>query len=254
MFENIYLEPEQIDLFCEMVRAMRSVPREERHEFFISRTFGGDTLLLPGSPGTEKKIYFGDLEELTRQGLLVKSYGSGGSPKFDITASGYRYYDYIKQQTGNKDSDEISQYLSPPDLNVRVSDSIGVSDSASSKPIFLSYAREDKSAVEEITNKLSRDGFKVWFDKEDLLPGDNWKAKIGEAIENAQYILVFLSPRSIAKTGYFQKEIKYILEQRDLRPSGQRFIIPILLESCETPREFRDIQLKCAPKFGQYRN
>jgi TIR domain len=55
-------------------------------------------------------------------------------------------------------------------------------------------------------------------------------------------VLVFLSRKSCSKIGYVQKEMKYALEQRDLRPKGYRYIIPILVEECEPPREFRRIQ------------
>jgi hypothetical protein len=53
MFEDLYLEPEQIDLFREMVEAMRSVPGEERLELFVSRTFDcGISSEKPSSPNT----------------------------------------------------------------------------------------------------------------------------------------------------------------------------------------------------------
>lgn len=107
--------------------------------------------------------------------------------------------------------------------------------------LFVSCAHEDQLAVEGIADQLWQDGFLTWLDKKDLLPGDEWKTRIEDAIERADYVLVFLSKTSVKKVGYVQKELKFALKQREIRPSGHRYIVPILLEPCEPPRELRDI-------------
>jgi hypothetical protein len=107
---------------------------------------------------------------------------------------------------------------------------------------FLSYAREDQIAVRAIAEELRQDGFLIWLDAKDLLPGDDWKARIEDAIERADYVLVFLANNSVNKVGYVQRELKYALEQQDLRPSSHRYMIPILLEPCNPPRELSSIQ------------
>ncbi|MEX0965838.1 MAG: toll/interleukin-1 receptor domain-containing protein [Bacteroidia bacterium] len=107
--------------------------------------------------------------------------------------------------------------------------------------LFLSYAKEDKKTVKLAMNDLHDNGVLTWFDEKDLLPGDDWEAKIEEAIEKSDYVLVFLSSKTIDKVGYKNKEIKYALDQYSLRPSGKRYIIPILLDECTPPREFKGI-------------
>lgn len=109
------------------------------------------------------------------------------------------------------------------------------------KLVFLLHAKEDRSVAKSIGEKLWHDGFLTWFDENDLLPGDKWEDLIETAIEESDFILVFLSERSIVKTGYVQHEMRYALEQQKLRPSGQRYIIPVLTEPCVPPKEFRDI-------------
>ena len=106
---------------------------------------------------------------------------------------------------------------------------------------FLSYATEDEHAVSAVETRLKQDGFLTWFAPKDLKGGDAWKDAIDEAIERSDYILVFLSRQSSTKTGYFQREIKYAFEQRELRPDSERYIIPVLLEDFEPPRSFKDI-------------
>jgi hypothetical protein len=108
--------------------------------------------------------------------------------------------------------------------------------------VFLSYAKEDKQTVKTIMNDLHNNGILTWFDERELLPGDDWEAKIEIAIEKSDYVLVFISSRTIDKIGYKNREIEYALRQYSLRPSGKRYIIPILLDDCEPPREFKKIQ------------
>lgn len=109
------------------------------------------------------------------------------------------------------------------------------------KLVFLCHASEDQQAVEAIRKNLLQDGYLTWFAPEDLRGGAAWKERIDEALESANFVLVFLSGASSSKTGYYQREIKYAFEQRELRPDGERYIIPVLLEPCEPPRRFRDI-------------
>ena len=118
--------------------------------------------------------------------------------------------------------------------------------------VFLSHAKEDVDVVQALADRLLQDGVITWFDEYELLPGDDWKAKIAEAIDKTDFVLVFLSSRSIDKTGYFQKEIRMALEQRELRPEGVRYIIPILLDDCQPPRTFSDINWLRTTSDGWY--
>ena len=52
-----------------------------------------------------------------------------------------------------------------------------MSDPAS-KAVFLSYAREDASAVRRIADALQAFGVEVWFDQSELRGGDAWDARL----------------------------------------------------------------------------
>lgn len=118
--------------------------------------------------------------------------------------------------------------------------------------VFLCHAREDAESVKKINSALRQNCILTWLDKQDLLPGENWKRKIEEAIESSDFVLVFLSQKSIQKRGTYQLEIKYALDQMKERPSNEAYIIPILLEDCEPPREFKDIHWSFAWKEGWF--
>lgn len=118
--------------------------------------------------------------------------------------------------------------------------------------VFISYASEDEEQVRKINSNLRQKGILTWLDKQDLLPGDKRQRKIEEAIESSDFILVFLSSKSIQKTGVFQREIKYAFDQMMERPSNEAYIIPILLEDCKPPREFKDIHWSFAWEDGWF--
>lgn len=103
------------------------------------------------------------------------------------------------------------------------------------KLAFLSHAKVDAGFVRNLASRLLQDGVLSWFDEKDLLPGDDWKRKIDDAIERSDFVLVFLSSASVAKTGYFQRELRYALDQHQLRPEGSRYIIPIIIGDCQPP-------------------
>lgn len=100
--------------------------------------------------------------------------------------------------------------------------------------IFLCHASEDKSVVRKLYERLKQN-FVPWLDAEDLLPGQDWQLEIEKAVHNSHIVIVCLSNKSITKSGYVQKEIKYALDVADKQPEGALFVIPLKLEECQVP-------------------
>jgi hypothetical protein len=61
---------------------------------------GGDHLLHPSLSPDQNEVYLGDVEALAAAGLLNLTYGSRGTPQFDITPLGFRYYEHCRISTG----------------------------------------------------------------------------------------------------------------------------------------------------------
>lgn len=100
--------------------------------------------------------------------------------------------------------------------------------------IFLNHATEDKALVMPYYNKLKAIGFEPWIDKR-ILPGQDWDETIQRHFNAADVYLIFMTPRSVVKRGYVQREIKDALDkQRHLLP-GDIGLIPLMLEECEVP-------------------
>jgi hypothetical protein len=104
---------------------------------------------------------------------------------------------------------------------------------------FLCHASGDKELVRALHHRLSAEGVRVWFDETNLLPGQDWEREIRKAVRAVDVVLVCLSPRSINKSGFVQKEIKYALDVADEKPDGRIFIVPVRIEECDVPERLR---------------
>ena len=101
--------------------------------------------------------------------------------------------------------------------------------------LFLCHASADKPKVRELYRTLKRRGVQPWLDAEDLIPGQNWEVEIPKALLSSDAIIICLSPNSVDKEGYVQKEIKFALDKAMEMPEGRIFIIPARLEDCDLP-------------------
>jgi hypothetical protein len=119
-FSEVYLEQEQGDLLAAMVEAERNLPREQRHPFILSETFGGGSdLVHAGFGGRRHYAYRGDLETLAESGLLRMSFTARATPTFDITPEGRAYYEEMKAQAGEpieRLEAEVRRYLVSDDF------------------------------------------------------------------------------------------------------------------------------------------
>lgn len=121
--------------------------------------------------------------------------------------------------------------------------------------VFLCYAHEDKPIIDDVYRLLREAGLSPWMDKpphphstEGLQPGELWDRRIREAVKTADYFLAFLSPLSVSKRGFVQREYRLALDRMNEVPAGDVFLIPVLLAECVPPAitvgqvSFTDIQ------------
>lgn len=109
------------------------------------------------------------------------------------------------------------------------------------RSVFISYAKEDSEFALSLNSRLMNKAIFTWIDTDKILPGINWKSAIDDAIASSHFVIILLSKNSYTKTGYFQREIKYAIDQQVLRPNGELYIIPLILDDLDIPREFKDI-------------
>ena len=106
--------------------------------------------------------------------------------------------------------------------------------------VFLCHASQDKPIMREVYQRLLAEGWiDPWLDKEKLLPGQDWELEIEKSVESTDAVIVFLSNESVMKEGYFQKELRKVVDMANEKPEGTIFIIPLRLDGCQVPHHLR---------------
>jgi DNA-binding response OmpR family regulator len=107
--------------------------------------------------------------------------------------------------------------------------------------IFLSYSHFDEDQAIRLYSELKKFGLSVWFDKETLLPGQDWETEIKKSIKDSDFVLLLLSSNSIGAKGFFQKELRLALDVLQTVPFGHIYILPARLDDCEIPAQLAPI-------------
>jgi formylglycine-generating enzyme required for sulfatase activity len=92
--------------------------------------------------------------------------------------------------------------------------------------IFLSYASEDRELVEPICLALRAQGHKVFFDRTDLPPGEEYDSRIRQGIEGSHLLIFFLSPAALDAGSYTLTELQ-IAQKTWEHPAGM--LLPVVL-------------------------
>ena len=119
--------------------------------------------------------------------------------------------------------------------------------------VFLCHASQDKPVIRELAQRLFAEGWiDPWLDEKKLLPGQDWRLKIEDAVETSDIVIICLSSNSVTKEGFVQKELRYAREIALEKPDETIFLIPLRLDDCEAPRGLRFYQW--VDYFGDKKN
>lgn len=99
--------------------------------------------------------------------------------------------------------------------------------------VFISYSRRDLSFVERLAGDLQNAGLDVWYDMSSLGGGSRWSREIEAGIKKSQYVIIVLSPDSVASE-WVEREFLFASNLR-------RKIIPLLYRPCELPISYLDL-------------
>lgn len=118
--------------------------------------------------------------------------------------------------------------------------------------VFLSHANQDKiDYVEDLKKSFDKLGISIFYDKDTLKWGDNWKRKIIEGLENCDFGVIVISDSFFGRE-WTEKELKTLLSRQN--KSGQKIILPILYninikELMEHYKRLADIQFLDASQY-----
>ncbi len=87
--------------------------------------------------------------------------------------------------------------------------------------VFISHATDDEALAQRLAVTLREAGLEVW-DEGEILPGENWAARIAEALQESEAMVVLLTPSAL-RSSHVKHEIAYALGKQDY--SGR--LIPV---------------------------
>ena len=129
--------------------------------------------------------------------------------------------------------------------------------------VFISYARDDLPAVQQIKAGLEAAGITTWFDMDRLEAGDDYDRKIRRNIANCSYFIPVVSATTQRRLeGYFRREWSYAIDRARNMADEALFILPVCVDSTNAgvalvPDKFKALHFnhlpggKVSPEFAQ---
>jgi len=102
--------------------------------------------------------------------------------------------------------------------------------------VMLIYSGGDSDFAKELANDLEQQGINVWYDKNQLKPGDSLREMISSGIMSSQWALVVISSE-MPKSTWLKIELNTALHSERIRK--RPFIIPVVRDSKYIPEELR---------------
>jgi hypothetical protein len=102
---------------------------------------------------------------------------------------------------------------------------------------FISYVREDSAKVDMLQRALEDAEIPVWRDTSSLWPGEDWRAKIRDAITHDALVFVAcFSAHSVArKKSYQYEELLLAIDQLRIRRPDDPWLVPVRFDDCNVP-------------------
>lgn len=102
----------------------------------------------------------------------------------------------------------------------------GVDNMNKEYDVFISHANRDKeNFVEELYQAINKLGINIFYDKESLEWGDNWKASILNGTKKSEFAVIVISENFFDRE-WTEKELAEFLSRQN--KNGQKLILPIL--------------------------
>ena len=94
--------------------------------------------------------------------------------------------------------------------------------------VFINYSHKDAALAAQLADRLKDAGLEAWFDKWEILPGDNWAEKTSEGLKESDAMVVLLTPNALDSDAV-QNNISYALGDESF---SQR-LVPVMVEDVE---------------------
>lgn len=108
--------------------------------------------------------------------------------------------------------------------------------------VFLSYPSEHPATAREVATFIRSTGVDCWFDKDDLVAGEDWDRARSLALRGADAVVILCASQTTERNGVYQREINEALRALDDRRLGAVYIIPVRIEDARLPPELSRLQ------------
>lgn len=102
--------------------------------------------------------------------------------------------------------------------------------------VFISYSRQDGDAAARLAGALKAAGVEVWFDRDELKPGDAWAHAILQGIQNCSLFIPVVSAntqREDRARAYFWREWNIADDLALGMAPGEHFIVPVVIDDTD---------------------
>lgn len=112
--------------------------------------------------------------------------------------------------------------------------------------VFVSYASDDRPFAKAIADALSAKGLDVWFDRDELGSGDDFRRKIESAIDRCAVFVPVISKACGDSRRFFFQEWRAAIDVARKASFTARFLMPVVIDDVayddeRVPREFRQL-------------
>jgi hypothetical protein len=95
------------------------------------------------------------------------------------------------------------------------------------RPVFVSYSRSDMEFASTLSSELGSAGHKVWIDTAGITGGEDWRERIGTAIDASKLVLAVLSAEAF-NSSWVRRELSYA-------DKAGKPILPVVYRACTLP-------------------
>jgi hypothetical protein len=103
--------------------------------------------------------------------------------------------------------------------------------------IFISHSSRDKRFVRLLAARLWEEGYQIWLDEKELVPGDALAERLSDALAQSRVVAVVITPNSIA-SNWLKFELNKATEKM---VKGECRLIPLLRGDVEPPNELKSL-------------
>jgi hypothetical protein len=139
----------------------------------------------------------------------------------------------------------------PTDAPTRTATGARLPDGA----VFISYSSQDAAAVRGLAQSLDAAGIDVWFDRNELQPGDEWDRRIRRGVEASSLFMPVISRTTQEvdrRRDYFWREWNAADERARGMAPDEPFLVPVVIDDTPpygsvVPDRFRSAQWTVLP-------